>query len=310
MTESTHKNLGDATNRRLTRRRKLYLVPLLVSVILLVTGIVLLWQRIVIIVPGGSVGVLYRPLSGGVQLDRVLNEGLHVIWPLNYVTQYSARVNAQELELNLLTADLLEADVKVVFQYEINRNTVALLHRYAGPEFLKKIITPQVVAAMRDQVAKYSSKNAFTADLKELLTNITITADDLILDDLSPPGLSDVRLVKLSAIEILSVSYPESVRDAIHQKMVGAQHAEAYFYVVDISRQEAERKVIEARGIKNFLDLAFNGVHADYLRYRGVEASESLAKSANAKVLLFGSGASGLPLMLSDQVVQRALPLK
>jgi len=310
VTESTHKNLGDATNRRLTRRRKLYLVPLLVSVILLVTGIVLLWQRIVIIVPGGSVGVLYRPLSGGVQLDRVLNEGLHVIWPLNYVTQYSARVNAQELELNLLTADLLEADVKVVFQYEINRNTVALLHRYAGPEFLKKIITPQVVAAMRDQVAKYSSKNAFTADLKELLTNITITADDLILDDLSPPGLSDVRLVKLSAIEILSVSYPESVRDAIHQKMVGAQHAEAYFYVVDISRQEAERKVIEARGIKNFLDLAFNGVHADYLRYRGVEASESLAKSANAKVLLFGSGASGLPLMLSDQVVQRALPLK
>ena len=154
----------DVKHTPVTRRRKRHLVPLLVSMILLVTGIVLLWQRIVIVVPGGSVGVLYRPFSGGVQLDRVLNEGLHIIWPLNYVTQYSTRVNVQELELNLLTADLLEADVKIAFQYEINRNTVALLHRYAGPEFLKKIITPQVVAALRDQVAKYSSKNAFTAE--------------------------------------------------------------------------------------------------------------------------------------------------
>ena len=310
MTVSAFETSEDVKYAPVTKRRKRHLVPLLVSMILLVTGIVLLWQRIVIVVPGGSVGVLYRPFSGGVQLDRVLNEGLHIIWPLNYVTQYSTRVNVQELELNLLTTDLLEADVKVVFQYEINRHTVPLLHRYAGPEFLKKIITPQIVAALRDQVSKYSSKNAFTTDLRELLTSITIIADDLILDDLSPPGLMNVRLVKLSAIEILSVSYPQAVRDAIHQKMVEAQHAEAYAYVVDIARQESERKVIEARGIKNFLDLAFNGVNADYLRYRGVEASESIAKSANAKVLLFGSGTSGLPLMLSDQVVQQALPVK
>ena len=81
------------------------IVPLLILMILFGTGIVLLWQRIVIVVPGGSVGVLYRPFSGGVQLDKVLNEGLHVIWPLNYVTQYSTRVNSEELELNLLTAD-------------------------------------------------------------------------------------------------------------------------------------------------------------------------------------------------------------
>lgn len=307
---TTFETSEDVQRTPLTKRRKRHLVPLFVSMILLLTGIVLLWQRIVIVVPAGGVGVLYRPFSGGVQLDRVLNEGLHIIWPLNYVTQYSTRVNVQELELNLLTADLLEADVKIVFQYEVNRHTVALLHRYAGPEFLKKIITPQVVAALRDQVSKYSSKNAFTADLREMLTNIPIIADDLIVDDLSPPGFTNVRLVKLSAVEILSVTYPKAVRDAIHQKMVEAQHAEAYAYLVDISRQEAERKVIEARGIKNFLDLAFNGVNADYLRYRGIEASESMAKSANAKVLLFGSGASGLPLMLSDQVVQQGLPLK
>jgi regulator of protease activity HflC (stomatin/prohibitin superfamily) len=291
-------------------RSKRHIVPLLIVMILFITGIVLLWQRIVIVVPGGSVGVLYRPFSGGIQLDRTLGEGLHIIWPLNFVTQYSTRVNAQELDLTLLTSDLLEVDVKVVFQYEINRQTATLLHRYVGPDYLKKIMIPQVVAALRDQVAKHSSKNAFTLDLREVMTNIALTADDLIIDDLSPRGLKHVRLVKVRAVEIISVTYPQSVRAAIQNKMVEAQHAEAFAYIVDISRQEAQRKVIEAKGIKNFLDIAFNGVNADYLLYRGLEASESLAKSANSKVLLFGSGASGLPLMLNDQAVRQALPVK
>ena len=286
------------------------IVPLLILMILFGTGIVLLWQRIVIVVPGGSVGVLYRPFSGGVQLDKILNEGLHVVWPLNHVTQYSTRVNAEELDLNLLTADLLETNVKVVFQYEINRNTAPWLHRYTGPDFLKKIIIPQVIASVRDQVAKHSSKDAFTRDLKLVANNIAITADDSIMDDLSPPGLTNIRLVTVSALEVISVSYPQEVREAIHQKIVESQHAQAYAYIVDIARQEAERKVIEANGIKKFLDLAFKGVNADYLRYRGVQASETLAQSANAKVLLFGSGASGLPLMLSDQADRQALPLK
>lgn len=291
-------------------RIKRHSIPLLIVMILFSTGVVLLWPRIVIVVPAGNVGVLYRPFSGGVQLDRVLNEGLHVIWPLNDVTQYSTRVNAQELDLTLLTSDLLDADVKIVFQYVINRNTVALLHQYAGPAFLKKIIIPQVVSAVRAQLAKHNSKNAFTEGLKALGNGIAITADEVIIEDLSPRGSSEIRLVTLSALEIVSVTYPLSVRNAIHQKTVESQRAEAYAYVLDIARQEAQRKVIEAKGIKDFLNLAFKGINADYLSYRGVTASESLAQSTNAKVLLFGSGSSGLPLILSDQAALQALPVK
>jgi hypothetical protein len=40
----------------------------------------------------------------------------------------------------------------------------------------------------------------------------------------------------------------------------------------------------------------------NYLRYRGIQATEELAKSTNAKTVIFGSGPSGLPLILGNAV--------
>ncbi|MEI8401166.1 MAG: prohibitin family protein [Alcaligenaceae bacterium] len=277
------------------RRR---IVPLMIVGVVALAGFVLLFNRIVVVIPAGNVGVIYRPLSDGIDFRRVYREGVNLKLPWNSVTQYSTRVNSETLELTLLTADLLETQVTVVFQYEINRLTAPLLHQYAGADFLKKIIVPQVISAAREMVAKHSSKEAFTDEIQIVIKRIAIVADDSIVDQLSPPGRTNVKLVNISAVQLISVSYPEEVRNAIRQKMVAAQSADAFKYNISIAEQEAQRKVIEAQGIKNFQDIAFGGVITDYLRYRGIEASEALAKSDNAKVLLFGSGASGLPLVL------------
>ena len=279
-------------------RRHIFL--LLILSVVAATSVVLLFNRIVVVIPAGSVGVIYRPFSDGIDVRHVYREGLNLNLPWNTVTQYSARVNVETLELTLLTADLLETQVTVAFQYEINRLTVPLLHKYAGTDFLKKIIVPQVISAVRELVAKHSSKEVFTDEIQRVIKRIAIVADDSIVDQLSPPGRTNVKLVNISAVQLISVTYPEEVRAAIRQKMVAAQNADAFKYNISISEQEAQRKVIEAQGIKNFQDIAFGGVMADYLRYRGIEASEALAKSENAKVLLFGSGSSGLPLVLDS----------
>ena len=119
------------------RRR---IIPLMIFGTLFFTGFVLLYNRIVVVIPAGSVGVIFRPLSDGIDFQRVYREGLNLKLPWNSVSQYSTRVNTETLDLTLMTADLLETEVTVVFQYEINRLTVPLLHHYAGADFLKKII--------------------------------------------------------------------------------------------------------------------------------------------------------------------------
>lgn len=283
-------------------------ILLMILLALLATAFVLLFNRIVVVIPAGSVGVIYRPFSDGIDVRQVYREGLNLNLPWNSVTQYSTRVNVETLELTLLTADLLETQVTVAFQYEINRLTAPLLHKYAGTDFLKKIIVPQVISAVREMVASHSSKEAFTDEIQRVIKRIAIIADDSIVDQLSPPGQTSVKLVNISAVQLISVGYPEEVKEAIRQKVVASQNADAFQYNISISVQEAKRKVIEAEGIKNFQDIAFGGVMQDYLRYRGIEASEALAKSENAKILLFGSGSSGLPLVLDTATTTSTTP--
>jgi prohibitin 1 len=278
------------------------MLTILLIILLFVSALIVLWPRVLVIIPTGSNGVIYRPLGGGVDLNDLLREGAKLILPWNKVTEYSVQIQLKELKLQLMTADLLKTNVTVSFQYEVNPYTLPYLHKYVGVNYLDKMIIPQVIKVTREKIAKLSSQVAFTGDIGQVANDIAITTDSLLVDQLSPPGLSNVRLIRISSVQLTSVEYPPDVQAAIVNKLVEAENADAYKFKIQAARAEAERKVIEANGIKGFQDIVNEGMTERYLRYRGIQATEDLAKSGNAKTLIFGSGPSGLPLILGNAV--------
>ena len=64
-------------------------------------------------------------------------------------------------------------------------------------------------------------------------------------------------------------------------------------FVLQAAQKEAERKKIEAGGIKSFQDTIGPGLTENYLRLTGIQATRELANSSNAKIVIFGSGQSG-----------------
>jgi regulator of protease activity HflC (stomatin/prohibitin superfamily) len=72
-------------------------------------------------------------------------------------------------------------------------------------------------------------------------------------------------------------------------------------FTLDKERQEAQRKQIEAEGIAKYQNIVRQGLTAEYLQFKGIEATERLAGSANAKVVVVGGGKTGLPLILGDK---------
>ncbi|MDP4908738.1 MAG: prohibitin family protein [Burkholderiaceae bacterium] len=271
-------------------------------VVLLVSSLIVLWPRMFVLVPAGNIGVIYRPLSQGVDLGFVLREGAYLILPWNKVTQYTVQIQLKELHLELMTSDLLKTNVTVSFQFEANPNTLPLLHKYVGVDYLEKLIIPQVIKVTREKVAQLNSRMAYTGDIGQVASDIAITTDNLLIQQLSPPGLSNVRLIRVSSVQLTSVLYPPFVQAAIDNKVVESEIAEAYKFKIQASRLEAERKVIEATGIRDFQNIVNEGMTENYLRFRGIQATEELAKSSNAKTLIFGSGPSGLPLVLGNAV--------
>lgn len=277
-----------------------HMLSLLFVFALFVAALVVLWPRTFVKIPAGSVGVIYRPLGDGVDLNRLYKEGFYLIWPWNKVTVYSVRVQLKELDLDLLTSDLLRTSVKVGFQFELNPLTVPMLHKYVGENYLDVLIVPQIVAVTRDKVAQFSSKMAYTGDVATVAKEITITTDNTIIDKLSPPGLTNVRLVRLSSVQLLNVTFPEDVQMAIQRKVVEAEVAEAYKFKLQAASQEAIRKKIEATGIRDFQQIVNDNMTENYLIFRGIQATEELAQSPNTKTLVFGSGPTGLPLILGN----------
>jgi regulator of protease activity HflC (stomatin/prohibitin superfamily) len=72
-------------------------------------------------------------------------------------------------------------------------------------------------------------------------------------------------------------------------------------FVLQQERQEAERKRVEASGIKDFQDIVTQGISEKLLEWKGIEATMELVKSQNAKVIVVGNSRNGLPLIYSGE---------
>lgn len=72
-------------------------------------------------------------------------------------------------------------------------------------------------------------------------------------------------------------------------------------FILAKEKQEAERKRIEAKGISDFQTIVSQGISDQLLRWKGVEATEKLANSANTKVIIVGAGKDGLPVILDTK---------
>ena len=72
-------------------------------------------------------------------------------------------------------------------------------------------------------------------------------------------------------------------------------------FILTKEKQEADRKRIEAKGIADFQTIVAAGISEQLLRWKGIEATEKLATSTNAKVIVIGAGKDGLPIILDTQ---------
>ncbi|HTP25738.1 MAG TPA: prohibitin family protein, partial [Anaeromyxobacteraceae bacterium] len=88
------------------------------------------------------------------------------------------------------------------------------------------------------------------------------------------------------------------ISDAIESKLAQQQIDQEYVYRLSIATKEAQRKRIESEGVRAYNDNVSHSLTPDVLSWQGIQATQELAKSPNAKVVVIGSGKNGLPLIL------------
>src|SRR5229473_5151297 len=96
------------------------------------------------------------------------------------------------------------------------------------------------------------------------------------------------------------IQLPATLKAAIESKQQAEQESLAMNFRLQKETQEAQRKRIEAAGVRDFQQIVAQGISAQLLEWKGIEATENLAKSANTKVVVIGNNKNGLPLILGQ----------
>lgn len=273
-----------------------------------------LWNDIFIMVRSGEAGVLYRPVGppkweklldldlefdSGTVTDplKIRREGLNIIAPWNTLYIYNTRIQQVPDSFTVLSSDGLEVEVQVSIRFEPQRDNLGRLHREIGPDYIEKIIKPEIQAQFRFVLGQYKPEAIYNSQ-------------GFIVQTVKQGALAqlDERFVLLDDLLLKAVKLPKSVADSIESKLRAQQLALEYDYRIEAEEKEAQRKRIEAEGIFEYkTKISENGIDDAFLRFRGIQATLDLAMSPNSKVIVIGGGRDGLPLILDGRTDGNAL---
>lgn len=234
---------------------------------------------------------MFRPFGGGVELGRTYPEGFHWVAPWNSLVVYDMRLQEKEEAMDVLARNGLSIHMDVSIRFTPIPPELPLLHREIGPDYMNKIVLPQIRASARKVIGKYLPEELYSSKRDRIQEEIYHETDSILR----------TKHIHLDAVLIRSVKLPSSIAEAIERKLRQEQEAMEYEFRIEKEKKEAERKRIEALGIKQFQDIVSAGLNPYLLRWKGIEATQALAASQNTKIVIIGSPKDGLPVILGTE---------
>jgi regulator of protease activity HflC (stomatin/prohibitin superfamily) len=266
------------------RRHKPYWI---LSGFLFVFAAVFFHDSYIISIQSGQLGILWRRLGGGTVLDRVYGEGIHLILPFNKMYVYNVRTQQFRDAIDALTVDGLNVRVGYSVRYFLQAETLPLLHQRVGPDYADIVIRAEIRSVVRTIFGQYKPEDIYTAQ-KAIQERVSELAKVRL----------EARFIDLDDVPLESITLPARIAQAIESKMAFQQLDGEYVYKLAIAGKEAERRRIEANGLKVYNDTVNQSLTPTVLSWYGIQATKDLATSPNAKTVVIGAGKSGLPIIL------------
>jgi len=267
--------------------------------LLVLMFILVFYDRIVITVPAGHVGVYYDWLFGGTDLKNIYREGIHLIFPWNKMFLYDCRSQKADYEVSVLIEGGLRVVVHSSIVWRVIPDTAPLLHVSAGLGYKDILITPAMTAGIRTSAGLQPDLYSQAFDAFAFEEDILAYVQQFINN-----GAFNFQAVLLREIEL-----PAPMLAAINRKFAAEQGVLEQRFNVLRAYESFRQRYIDAEGVRLAARLMNEGLTENYLRYLGIEATRLLAESHNSKLVVIGDK-DGLPLILNpDSMTASQSPL-
>jgi prohibitin 2 len=284
----------------------------LILMVILLLGIVL-YPYVVVNVPSGHVGVLWKRFKGGTVLDprQLKDEGLRLIWPWDRLFLYDLRLQSTTDTYNAISKDGISLTATISIRFRLKHDAIPQLHQVIGPDYLSSLVRPEVGSRMREVIADFTAEEVYSTKRQEIQDKIRGHAEAMLGGKMMERTAEESEsgehyriplnaMINLVDTLVLGMELPATVVAAINRKIEQYYISEEYTFRVARERRESERKKVEAEGIREFQQIVSQGISDSYLRWRGIEATLQLAQSSNSKVVIIGGGKDGVPIILGN----------
>ena len=239
----------------------------------------------------GEAGVLFKTLGGGVEIEKPpKGEGFRIIAPWNRIFIYDVKQQEVLESMQVLSSNGLEISLDVSMLYQPNYDSLGLLHKTKGVNYLNTVLLPTVRAVARSVVGRYTPEQLYSTKRDAIQNEIFEETRDNVMS----------QYIQLNAVLVRDVSLPNAIKQGIERKLVQEQEALEYEFRLVKAEQEAERQRIDAEGKARANRILSASLTDRILQEKGIEATIKLSESPNSKVIVIGAGDNGLPIILNN----------
>lgn len=226
----------------------------------------------------------------GKQDNTLLQPGLYFYNPIwTEIIVLPLMINNLEVKLSLPSREGLNVEAEISILYQLQADKVPqLLVDFGGSDFHEneeRVVINVFRSAAADVSAQFLAKDMHSGKRAEI--------EDAILgrmrEILAPRGFN------IEKVLMKSIKLPPGLYAAIEDKLRAEQDAQRMEYVLQQERREAERRKVEAEGVRDSQRILSQGLNKEIIQLRSIEAFRELAKSPNAKVIITDGKA---PLMI------------
>jgi len=239
-------------------------------------------------IPSGHRGVFYATFGGGTELGHVYDEGFNWHFPWNKMIVFQTQIQERKENLTVLSSDGATIGMEVSILFRPVAEKLDSLQVNIGENYYDVKVAPTIRGIARGIAGRYKPEEIYSTKREQLTNEIETTL-------ISEMAQDDILIEK---VLIRDVSIPEEISKAINFKLTADQEAQRMKFTIEKEKLEADRKRIEAKGIADFQQIVSAGITESLLKWKGIEATMKVAESNNTKVVIIGSGADGLPIIL------------
>ena len=211
------------------------------------------------IINPGEVGVKQKfgKLKGEVQ-----TQGLVILNPLfTELVKIPTRTVNKEVRLNLPSKEGLNVAAEISILYHVNKDNVIDIINEVGVSYEKILILSTFRSASADICAKFYAKDMHSGKRAQIETEIR----NQMTNVLSKRGFV------IESILLKSIKLPPGLYSAIENKLEAEQQAQQMEFVLQRETKEAERKRIEAEGIRDAQNIIKEGITQSNIEWRSLE---------------------------------------